>query len=279
MQDEINRQILSAFFVVLKPIARILLRFGIGFREFAEVAKTAYVDVASKDFGLRGRPTNISRVAVMTGLTRKEVRRLRDKINEGKSALVVKTTPLTDVIHHWHADSEFTDSNGNPITLKFSSDEPHSFSELVRRYGGDIPPGAMRTELKRVGAVVEEENGDLSVLKRTFRAEEDHDSLITSLIHGVYPLLANVNHNSDSSNSGDPWQQFVTYTNSVRKSDVPRLRRISGDRLTEFAKSIDDLFMAYETLYEDGDSGEEKSTLAVGVYYFEERDKDDTFRW
>ncbi|MEM8682377.1 MAG: DUF6502 family protein [Pseudomonadota bacterium] len=279
MQDEINRQILSAFFVVLKPIARILLRFGIGFREFAEVAKTAYVDVASRDFGLRGRPTNISRVAVMTGLTRKEVRRLRDKINDGQSSLVVKTTPLSDVLHHWHADTEFTDTNGKPLSLEFSSDGTSSFSELVRKYGGDIPPGAMRTELKRVGAVTEDDGGRLSVLKRTFRAEEDHDSLITSLIHGVYPLLANVNHNSNSSNSDEPWQQFVTYTNSVRKSDVPRLRRISGDRLAEIAKSIDDLLMAYETLYEDGDTGEEKSTLAVGVYYFEERDKDDTFQW
>ncbi|MDH3905625.1 MAG: DUF6502 family protein, partial [Gammaproteobacteria bacterium] len=73
MRDDIQRQILGAFLVVLKPIARILLRFGIGFREFSEIAKTAFVDVASSDFGLRGRPTNISRVAVMTGLTRKEV--------------------------------------------------------------------------------------------------------------------------------------------------------------------------------------------------------------
>ena len=76
MQDNIQRQILDAFFVILRPIAKILLRCGIGFREFVEVAKAAFVDVASSDYGLRGRPTNISRVAVMTGLTRKEVRRL-----------------------------------------------------------------------------------------------------------------------------------------------------------------------------------------------------------
>ena len=68
MQNDIQRQILSAFLVALRPIAKILLRFGIGFREFAEISKTAFVDVASREYGLRGRPTNISRVAVMTGL-------------------------------------------------------------------------------------------------------------------------------------------------------------------------------------------------------------------
>ena len=278
MQDHINRQILSAFLVVLKPIARILLRYGIGFREFAEVAKTAFVDVASRDFGLRGRPTNISRVAVMTGLTRKEVRRLRDKINDGDNSVVVKTTPLWDVLHHWHSDSDFTDRSGGPLTLPFAGTKG-SFSDLVRKYGGDIPPGAMRTELKRVGAVKEVEGGALEVLKRTFRAEEDHDSLVASLIHVVYPVLATVNHNSNSSRDGETWPEYAAYTSLVRKSDVPRLKRIASDRIVDFAKSVDDLFMAYETLYEDSENSEEKSTLAVGVFYFEEREKDDSFKW
>ena len=89
MEDKIKKQILDAFFVVLRPIAKILLRYGIGFREFAEVAKSAFVDVASSDHGIRGRPTNISRVAVMTGLTRKEVRRIRNQIEEAQYSPVV----------------------------------------------------------------------------------------------------------------------------------------------------------------------------------------------
>ena len=91
MQNDIQRQILGAFLIALRPMARILLKFGIGFREFSEVMKTAFVDVATRDFGLRGRPTNISRVAVMTGLTRKEVRRLREKLESGDNAVVVKS--------------------------------------------------------------------------------------------------------------------------------------------------------------------------------------------
>ncbi len=277
MQDEINRQILSAFLVVLKPIARILLRFGIGFREFSEVSKMAFVDVASADFGLRGRPTNISRVAVMTGLTRKEVRRIRDKIEYGDTEFAVKATPLWDVLHHWHADPEFTDDAGAPRDLSFSGNN-QSFSGLVKKYGGDVPPGAMRTELKRFGAISELPSGELKVEKRTFAADEDHDSLITSLVHAVYPLLTTVEHNSNLENA-DGWRQRVAYTQSVRKSDVPRLKRIAGDRIVDFAESIDDLFMAYETLYEDDPNHDETSTLAVGVFYFEDAGKDKDFKW
>ena len=58
MRDNIQRQILDALLVALRPLARALLRVGIGYREFAEMSKTAFVDVATTDYGLRGRPTN-----------------------------------------------------------------------------------------------------------------------------------------------------------------------------------------------------------------------------
>lgn len=278
MRDDIQRQILGAFLVVLKPVARILLRYGIGFREFSEIAKTAFVDVASSDFGLRGRPTNISRVAVMTGLTRKEVRRLRDKIAEGKDTVIVKPTPMWDILHYWHADRDFLDSTGRPAKLPFAG-ENSSFSSLVRHYGGDIPPGAMRTELKRVGAIAEDEEGNLSVLKRTFRPKGDHESLVASLVHGVYPLIATVSHNTDPDRVGPTWTQRIAFTQAVRKDDVPRIKRITADRIGAFAESVDDLFIAYETLNEPETTEDEKTTLAVGVFYFEDRETDKNYKW
>ncbi|MEL7186936.1 MAG: DUF6502 family protein [Pseudomonadota bacterium] len=160
MQVEQQNTVLDAFQLVLRPIIKILLRYGIGFSQFAETVKTAYVDVASSEFGIRGRPTNISRVAVMTGLTRKEVRRLRTKMEGGEDTVKVKTTPITEVLHRWHSDEDFLDENGRPLVLSFSGGSP-SFVDLVKKHGGDIPPGAMRTELKRVDAVEEDEDGSL----------------------------------------------------------------------------------------------------------------------
>jgi hypothetical protein len=278
MRDDIQKHILGAFLVVLKPVARILLRYGIGFREFSEIAKTAFVDVASSDFGLRGRPTNISRVAVMTGLTRKEVRRIRDKIADGKHTVIVKHTPMWDILHYWHADSEFLDQTGRPLKLPFAG-ERNSFSSLVRQYGGDIPPGAMRTELKRVGAIEEHEDGTLSVLKRTFRPKGDHESLVASLVHAVYPLVATVSHNTDPERVGSTWPQRIAFSQAVKTDDVPRLKRITADRIGGFSESIDDLFMAYETLNDPESKEEDTSTIAVGVFYFEDRETSKNYKW
>ncbi len=278
MQNDIQRQILGALLVALRPIAKILLRFGIGFREFSEIAKTAFVDVASSEYGLRGRPTNISRVAVMTGLTRKEVRRVREKIEDGDQSVVVKATPMSEILHRWHAETEFLDESGMPATLAFNGDN-RSFSDLVRRFGGDIPPGAMRTELKRIGAIEENDDGQLTVIKRTVHPNGAHDQLITALVHALYPLASTIAHNVDPEGDREPWTQIDTFSKSIRKRDLTRLRRVSFERLSEVAESFDDLFIAYESLHDQDLEKEDTRTVAVGFYYFEETDKSTFAEW
>ena len=277
MQEKLKEQVLDAFQLVLRPIVKILLRFNVGVSEFTEIVKKSYVDVASTEYGIRGRPTNISRVAVMTGLTRKEVRRLRNMIEAGETSLSVKTTPIAEILHRWHAEEDFLDAKGRPAALPFAEGE-HSFSELVKRFGGDVPPGAMRTELKRVGSVVESDDGRLSLAKRSVVPTDKTDNLVTALIHGVYPLLCTVVENSDPNEGAREPKQLTAYSTNIRKQDLGRLRRISGDRLADFAETFDDLFMAYETLNEESD-GEDGITVAVGLFYFEEHDENANYTW
>ncbi|RZV36521.1 MAG: hypothetical protein EX272_08135 [Chromatiales bacterium] len=277
MQEKLKEQVLDAFQLVLRPIVKILLRFNVGVSEFTEIVKKSYVDVASTEYGIRGRPTNISRVAVMTGLTRKEVRRLRNMIEAGDTSLSVKTTPIAEILHRWHAEEDFLDAKGRPAALPFAEGE-HSFSELVKRFGGDVPPGAMRTELKRVGSVVESDDGRLNLAKRSVVPTDKTDNLVTSLIHGVYPLLCTVVENSDPNEGAREPKQLTAYSTNIRKQDLGRLRRISGDRLADFAETFDDLFMAYETLNEESD-GEDGITVAVGLFYFEEHDENAHYTW
>jgi hypothetical protein len=271
MRNDIQRQILGAVLIVLRPLARILLRHGIGYREFSEISKTAFVDVATSDYGLRGRPTNISRVAVMTGLTRKEVRRVRVKISNGDHSVIVKTTPLSEVLHRWHAEDEFLDSAGRPAALPFVGDLK-SFSRLVKRFGGDVPPGAMRTELRRVGAIEEDSQGNLTAVNRTIYPKGSHEKVVASFVHAVYPLISTIAHNVNPDRDEESWAQMTAFSQSVGCSDLQRVRRINFDRLSELAESIDDLFISYESLQDKDTSASDKSTVAVGVFYFEERD-------
>jgi hypothetical protein len=203
---------------------------------------------------------------------------VRERIDSGNSQVTVKSTPLSEILHRWHSESEFLDNSGRPAVLPFGG-EKRSFSSLVKQFGGDIPPGAMRTELKRVGAIGENENGELHAITRVIQPAGEHEKLITAVIHALYPLATTVAQNVNPQREGEPWTQINTYSQSIRKSDLPRLRRITHDRLTDIAESFDDLFMAYETLHESDDSKDENSIVAVGVYYFEEQDGEVSKIW
>jgi hypothetical protein len=215
----------------------------------------------------------------MTGLTRKEVKRLRDKIASGDSRIKVKTTPLADVLHHWHSEPDYTDANGAPLCLSFS-DGRGSFSELVKRFGGDVPAGAMRTEMKRVGAVEEDESGNLTVASRAFEPASNHQKLQTLLAHGAYPMLCNIEYNTGGSESKEgTWANRIAFTQSVPHENAGQLRRITRDRIVDFAESVDDLFMAYESIHESGSVKKDRDPIAVGVFYFEETDENANYDW
>lgn len=273
MQDTAQREILQALLVALRPLARALLRAGIGYREFEEISKTAFVDVSTRDYGLRGRPTNISRVAVMTGLTRKEVRRIREKSESGEETLVVRSTPMSLILHRWYTEKEYLAKSGTPRDLPFDG-EGATFSTLVRKFGGDIPPGAMRTELKRIKAVEELDDGTLRVLKRNVSDLGVHDRIINGLANQLYAATLTLANNVWREDGDDAWIQRTAATSCVRNSDLPRIRRITAERLSDFIWSIDDLFAAYETLY-DADSEKSEKAVGIGVFYFEE-DKSET---
>ena len=263
----------AALLHALRPLARIMLKCGVGFRDFSEVAKTAFVDVATSDFGLRGRPTNVSRVAVMTGLTRKEVRRIRDTIEQGNSATPRKGTPLSEILERWHSEPEFLDSNGQPRRLSFSGDSA-SFSELVRRFGGDIPPGAMRTELKRIGAITETEDGSLVARRQSVRSPQTDEMVVRTFERSVYPLLASINASLEQGRNSDEWPQATAYTTSVDADDLPRLRRVLEERVGETIDSINDLLGTFEKFVEQNGPSKKKGTVAVGAFYYEEGSRD-----
>jgi hypothetical protein len=274
MKDDIQRRIFGALLVTLRPIARALLRVGIGYRDFSEIAKTAFVDTATKDYGLRGRPTNVSRVAIMTGLTRKEVSRIRHKSTAVDSSDITRSTPISQVLHRWHTDKEFLTSSGRPMPLSFDNGDV-SFTTLVKRYGGDIPPGAMRTELKRISAIEFDDQGMLVALKRAPYSTDTREKLIGGLAKIIYPAALNLVHNMDDEDS-NWWINVAVTSKYIHDSDRGRIMTVSSERLKELSESLDDMYGAYEALnVRNQDDDMPGKAVGVGLFYFEE-DKSET---
>ncbi|MEO0345595.1 MAG: DUF6502 family protein [Pseudomonadota bacterium] len=270
MSDRAQEKLLDLLFRVLRPLVHLLIESGIGHREFSEVAKRAYVDVASKNYGIRGRDTNISRVAVMTGLTRKEVKRLRDESAGSESPAEVKQLPAGRVLQFWHTDREFLDDEGNPMTLNFSEDAP-SFYRLTRKYAGDIPAGALRTELKRAGAVSIGEDGTLKPLRREFRVLDPSAQFEWALGRTIYGAMANSKYNFferkvQGSKKFSLWPSRIVEAARVAREDVAQVKEIVSKQSMEFCESLDDAMEPYS----ENTCPDASTLIRVAVFYFED---------
>ena len=139
MKDQARSAAVHAALAMLRPVVRLLLGHGVGWKEFAELGKRAYVQVAGREYGIAGRPTNASRVAILSGLSRREVKKQRD--------LLAAPDPVEDaassgghatrLLSGWFQDPDFSRS-GRPMALARVGDVA-SFAELHRRYCGDVP--------------------------------------------------------------------------------------------------------------------------------------------
>src|SRR5262245_11375185 len=153
-----------------------MLQSGIGYSEFASVAKVVFVQVATDDYKRRGRPANFSQVSAMTGIPRKEVSKIRNLGPHERWTPNMEASPVNTILQEWHFDPDFSDGAGNARPLPFEG--PSSFSTLVLRYGGDIPAGAMRSTLQKAGLMTQDSAGLLSVSQPFFYSRTfDEDSI------------------------------------------------------------------------------------------------------
>jgi hypothetical protein len=172
------RYILEACRRALRPIARWMLSAGVTWKEFAEISRRVFVAVATDEFGIKGRPTNVSRVALMTGLTRREVRQQRALLASVGAQTVDRVHHATRVLTGWHRDREFLDPQGKPLALPEEGPVP-SFQALLKRYAGDIPPGALAKELLRAGCVERTSDRTYRALSRTYIPRHLDDVAVT----------------------------------------------------------------------------------------------------
>src|SRR3954453_6080970 len=110
----IRGRVLEALGQALEPVVLLLLRSGICWKDFSDVGKEKFVTVATESFGIRGRPTNIARVAILSGLDRREVARLRRAPRQAGAAPQGYMSKPAQLLQAWHHDARYLDSSGNP---------------------------------------------------------------------------------------------------------------------------------------------------------------------
>ena len=198
-EADLKLSILAAYKRLLRPLVRILIRNSVSFAEFSEIAKDVYVEIAASDFQLPDKNMTQGRIAILTGLTRKEVNRLITQQGAQHRDYASNLNRVTRILSGWHTDPQFTGPYGLPLDVPYDAPGDRSFAELVRRYTGDMPARAMLDELLRIGVVKEADDGRYKVLTRTYLPKADAPESLDRLGHAVRNFVETMDFNRTES--------------------------------------------------------------------------------
>ncbi len=263
MESDQKTLIADACRKVLRPLVSMLLKCGMTWKEFADLSKSVFVQSASEEYGIKGRPTNVSRVSILTGIDRKEVKRQRELLAAEASPVRGKTTDATKVLSGWFQDPEFLDESGEPRLLVEAGSNP-SFETLCDRYAGDIATPTMLKELLKTRAVARQPDGTLKVLSRYYQPAVRDDENLLFAVDRIRDVIDTMNNNVFPGDTGVPRFGGYADNEALPLSVVPEFREYLDKRGQAFLEEIDDWLAEHAASGKPG----ETETARVGISLF-----------
>lgn len=261
---------------MLRPVVRVLIHNGVTYSEFCKLAKTLFVEVCANDFGLQGRPTNMSRIATMTGIDRKEVKRVKDAMEQAD--LVednqCEQDRLTRILSAWHQDKAYTHA-GQPVALPLeATGDANSFTRLVKTYGGDIPVSTILKELMNSNCIEKTDADELRALKRFYvpannnpesllRASAVSSEILNTMFHNLYVV--------GKAKRARPRFERRATNNAIPVKHAPAFERFVEQEGQALLERVD----AWLTQHECNDAAKDENVVRMGVgAYLIQHDKE-----
>lgn len=264
-----------AIVTLLEPLVRLVLKRGMAFGQFSELVKRAYVEVAQKDFAVPGRKLTISRIAVLTGLTRKEAKRVaQSEGGDETAASRRRVNRAARVVSAWVAEPDYHDGRGGPASLGFAYSDDPSFSSLVQEHGADVTARAVLDELLRVGAVEHLKDGRIRLVERAYIPQADESAKLEILGTDVADLIGSIEHNLEPEHERSFYQRKVAYDN-LPAAWLPALQEMVRTRAQELLEELNEEMAAHDLDVAPEQDAKGGSRAMVGIYYFQEENEED----
>jgi len=244
-----------------------LLAAGVPFGMLEAQLRELVVDVAEREFAIEGRRQTDSRVSLVTGINRKEVRRIRAREEASPRPPSFGRNQAAALMSRWRADSRATDRNGRPKAIPYKAARGPSFVKLVEQVTMDLPARAILDEIVRTGAaelrdgwVVPKADAYVPKLGRNEKLAmlaEDPADLVETMLRNIFeevsePLL----------------QRRVSYDN-IGAEAVPQLRRELRAAAERFLRDADRVLAKADRDRNPKAPGGERHVAGLGIYYFE----------
>jgi len=264
-----SHALVSALTKLLKPLVRLMIHFQVTYPFIAQLLKSIYLQVATESFPVEGKRLTDSRLSLITGVHRKDVRRLR---YEDDPLVATESKPgslSAQVIASWLSFPEYSDEDGNakPLHRLATNGEP-SFESLVEEVSKqDLRSRSLLDEWMRKKIVSIDDDGLVHLEKEAFLPSEDFDAKAYFFGHNVHDHIAASTHNL-MGNTPSYFDRSVYY-NNLRPESIKALQQLSEQQAMKVIKEINRKARSFQRK----DSGKKEAELRFrfGSYFYSEQ--------
>lgn len=254
---------------ILRPLIRLLLARGITYPFLANFLKSVCVEVAERDFRIQGKRQSDSRINLLTGVHRKDVKRLRSE-GYGDDAVPENVSLGAQLVARWTGMPEYLDEHNRPKPLaRLASDGGDlSFERLVESVNRDIRSRVVLDEWMRLGVARIDDDDRVCLNVDAFVPETGYDEKAYYFGRNVGDHLAAAAHNLGGGKP--PFLERSVYYDGLSSESVRELAALAESLGMEALQAVNR--RAIELQSRDAARGDGAQRINFGVYYFSTRD-------
>ena len=251
--------------LMCKPLVRLLIEKGITFPQMRDLMKALYVEVAEEQFSLDNKKPSDSRIFVLTGVHRKDIKRLREQ-SEADSQLITSAASLSgEIIARWNSMPEYLNDKGKPAALlKTSSKAEAGFDQLVSSVNKDVRAKVILEEWLRLN-IVRINDDYISLNQSAFVNNKAFNDMAYYLGHNVHDHMASCVSNILA--ESEPMMERSVYYASLTPDSVKKLRNIADKKGNELLLQLNK--QALKLYDADKHKDNAKQRIRLGVYWYE----------
>lgn len=249
---------------LLRPLVRALIANGVTAPAFYQIVKGVYVEIAEADFRLEDKPQTDSRISILTGVHRRDVKALRDARLSTDTAVQRKVSTVASVIGAWLGGTQTTDAEGTPLPLPRYAETGASFERLVQSISRDIRPRTILEELLRQKLVEEDNQGLLILHQDAFIGPADTAQKVYFFGDNVGDHIAAAVENLLS--DAPPFMERAVFYNHLTPASADRIEAQARAQGMALLKDVNRLAASCQT--DDDGKPDATERVRLGVFFY-----------
>jgi hypothetical protein len=258
---------------VLRPLVRLMLANNLTYTFIIDVLKALYVEVADQEFTEGGKRLTDSRISLMSGVHRKDVRRLRELQPDVEDVMPDNISLGSQLIALWNANPKYLNADGTtkPLPRFAATSENESFEGLVRSLSTDIHPRAVLDEWLRLGIATIDEQNFVHLTTDMYIAQEGFDEKVFYFGHNLHDhAQAAVTNVLGQASNGQPlsFLERCVHYDTLSMQSIEAIGDVAKKQGMKTLREVNNIADSRAEI--DKNLAEANMRMTYGIYYYYE---------